>query len=439
MVYVQPSTVLGNVDWGEARELFPCPDVLWQGVWGEVGELYGKTWDVWAAVTTAVGAVAGRGFYWYYVKAPMYGMVYALVVAPTGSGKELPANICGALLPDNYNVRDAVQSGSALYPILAESTERGNSRVCRPTALIIAEWTKLAKNAQIQHSSLADDLNALFHRPRAWNVSRSDRDVSGGDRWIRDVTLSIFGTTTPEKLRNTVTDEMMNDGFMNRYLVLPGPTNEWELWSDIPLPGDPYVVLQGLRGRLQEIAAGEPWGGGGNYQSVFTDAARDKLLEWGRPFFNPVMRSSGMAANRKKRLHMYAHQIAMLSAWVSGRRRVELSDIDMAVAAVECSSKFIDWLWEGETLYATPSEMSDMQAETAILGFITERPDYYDVNRLYDSYKRRAFTRPKIRRAIESLLSARKITINPATMKYRLYVEAPSRPTPGSFVLAQPQ
>lgn len=405
-----------TVEWEQARELFPCPDVMWQGMWGPIGDLYGRSWDVWTAVLTAIGASAQRNIYFYYIKAPMYGMTYTLIVAPTGAGKELCANICAALLPEDYNTRDAVQSGPALYPIMRET--RGSGNKARPTILIIGEWTKLAKNAQIQHSSLVDDLNTLFHRVRPWNVSRSERDFAGGDKVITEPALSVFGTTTPEKLRSTVTDEMMNDGFLNRYLLMPGPTLDWEFWPDRAQPGDPARRLEPWRNRLKELAEGGAWGEGANYQEAFDAESRERLKTWGAPFFEPLMRSSSIQANRKKRLHMYAHLIAVLSAWSDRRRVVTLPDVEMAIYAVETSGKFTDWLFADEQIRLSQMELSDLQAENLIYELIKEKPNYYHNRKLYENYKRKGLTGGKIRRATVNLIQMDKIFINPDTYRY---------------------
>lgn len=413
-----------TINWQEARQLFPCPAVMWQGVWEEVGELYGRSWDVWAATLCALGASVERKLYWYYCKAPLYGMTYVLIVAPTGSGKELCANISAALLPEDYNIRDAVQSGPALYPIMADPAMKGNPRPARPTALIIGEWTKLAKNAQIQHSSLVDDLNTLFHRVRPWNISRSERDFAGGDKWLTNPALSIFGTTTPEKLRSTVTEEMMNDGFLNRYLLLPGPTAEWEFWPSRAPVGDPAQRLAPLRARLEERRKEPAWGGGANYQEAFEPDAAKRIQEWGAPYFEPLMKSSSTQANRKKRLHMYAHLIAMLSAWGVGRRSVELGDVELAICAVETSSRFTDWLFADEPIRLNQTELGDLQAEDLIYNAVQLKPNFYDNRKLYENYKKRGLTGGKMRRATSSLLSLGKIFINPDTFCYVIKEEA---------------
>lgn len=439
MAMLTTQGLVGTVQWDEARELFPCPEVMWQGVWREVGEQYGRSWDVWAAMLSAIGASVQRRLYWYYVKAPMYGMTYSLIVAPTGTGKELCANIVAALLPPDYNMRDAVQSGPALYPIMAETGGKGGTRTARPTILVIGEWTKLAKNAQIQHSSLVDDLNTLFHRVRNWNISRSERDFAGGDKWLTDPALSIFGTTTPEKLKSTVTEEMMNDGFLNRYLLLPGPTLDFEFWPTRQQAGDPAKRLAPLRDRLAELATTEAWGGGANYQEAFNPDAAARLQVWGAPYFEPLMRSSSVQANRKKRLHMYAHLIGMLSAWSGGRRLVELADVEMAIYAVETSSRFVDWLFADAPIHLSQREIGDLQAEELVYDAIAKRPNYYNNNRLNNSFKRRGLSIDKVKHATNALKAIGRIHIQPDTWRYvsgDALVKALSRDDRSEFIRA---
>ena len=408
-----------TVQWEEAKDLFPCPPIMWQGIWREAGEKYGQSWDIWTAVLAAIGASVQRRLCWDYVRAPIYGMTYALIVSPTGTGKELCTNMVDALLPPDYNIRDAVQSGPALFPIMANAGGKNNkNREARPTILIMSEWTKLAKNAQIQHSSIVDDLNTLFHRQRNWNVSRSERDFAGGDKWLTNPALSVFGTTTPEKLRNTVTEEMMNDGFLNRYLILPGPTAPFEFWPKRKMAGDPKRNLTALQVKLVELAKGEEWGKGANYQEAFTPAASARIQEWGAPYFEPLMRSNAMGSNRKKRLHMYAHLISMLSAWSDGRRMVELGDVEMAIYAVNTSSIFTDWLFDDAPIQLSQRELGDAQVEDLVYRAIIKRPNYYTDRRLYDNFKTRGLNVAKVKRATMSLKEIRKIHTHPETWCY---------------------
>jgi hypothetical protein len=179
---------------------FACPEVLWRGRFADVANALGKrSWEIWAGTFAALAAVAHRQVHLRY-HGHLYGMAYVLLVKPTGLGKSECTQTCRALLPANYVIRDAVQSGPGLAPVLAEIHRHKGGQVRqvrpRPAILVIEEWTTLLKNMAIQNSTLMDALNTLFQRASDWNISRSDRPGAGGDLVIPEPALSICATTT---------------------------------------------------------------------------------------------------------------------------------------------------------------------------------------------------------------------------------------------------
>ena len=423
-------------DWREAAGLFPCPDILWQGVWSEVADKTRRSWDVWAATYCALSALAERNLHWYYVGAPLFGMAYVLCVGPTGGNKQLPVDICETLVPENYNKRDGVQSGAGLFPMLVDTSSRAEVKPVRPTLMIMDEWTKLITNMTMQSSTLLDEINSLFHRNRRWNVSRSDREGGGGDRVSQAPILSIFGTTTPEALLSDVSELMVNRGMLNRYLVLPAATREFE-YRPKKRMSDPTITLAPLRQELMARLTGYKWGGGESYEDAFSEEAMALNEAWGAPLFRDLMGQNTIEANRKKRLHMYAHHIALVSAWSKRASRVEVGDMEMAIAVIACANRFMDWLYTNDALPLTTVEVGDARLEQIVRERIADRPSYYDRGRLRESLRRQNIPLSKLRKVIDVLLSHGDIMVDPKTMKYMFKgkeesgntTQAPSIPT----------
>jgi len=185
-------------------------------MFAQIGDrLKKRSWEVWLGTLCALGAVAHKNLHWHYYR-PLFGMVYGLLISPTGQGKGIVADVCDALLPEGYTKRDSVQSGPALFPILAkiERNEKGKilKIIPRQAILIIEEWTALLKASKIEFSNLQEILNNLFHHTRPWNVSRSDTEKSGGDREVANPTLSICATTTASLLHEQVSEKMIRSG-----------------------------------------------------------------------------------------------------------------------------------------------------------------------------------------------------------------------------------
>lgn len=395
-----------EIEWKAAAEQFPCPNFMWQGIFGEVATHCGTGWDIWGAVYCALGAWAGRQLHWQYVRSSIFGMAYVLIVGPTGTGKEYCADVCEALLEGGpHEIRGAVQSGPALFPLLADPGSNGRIRQGRSVVLVAREWTKFIHNSGIQNSTLADDLNDLFHKAGRWSISRSDRELSGGDRVVLKPTLSILGTATPSSLLKDVPDILVDRGFLNRYVILPGPMEEWRFHPPNDERKDPKTALPYLMERLSKFRRESVWGGGAKFRTGFEENAFEKLGEWGAPYFEPLMREQTIAANRKKRLHMYAHQIALLYAWQAGRDKVQLSDIEPAIAAADTASRFLDFLYSNEVIPLTVGETSISRVEEAVLKRIRERPGFFDKKKLRESLRRNEISYSMISKVVDRLRS----------------------------------
>lgn len=322
---------------------YPCPDILWQGRFAQIAERLGKhSWEVWMGTLCAMGAVAHKHLYWHYYR-PLYGMVYGLLIAPTSSGKGTVADVCAALLPEHYTVRDSIQSGQALFPILANVKKDSQGKILsihpRPAMLLIEEWTTLVKASKMEFSQLQETLNNLFHRKRPWNVSRSDAERSGGDRIVENPTLSICATTTDSLLQQCISPAMIRSGFLNRYLIVPGSRTPWKYFD----PDRAKINADRVKGYLDDLASYE-WGDGAAFDLAYTTEARAAIDEWGTPFFEPLMAKQDLEAESLKRLHLYSHVIAFLYAWSEQASLVTKKHVEAAIAVCEVSKLFVESL-----------------------------------------------------------------------------------------------
>lgn len=352
---------------------FSCPDILWQGRLAQIAEALGRrSWEVWFGSMCALGAVAHKNLHWHYHR-PLYGMLYGLLISPTGHGKGICTDLCRALLPEHYTVRRGVQSGPGLFPILAEITkdEKGKTiRISpRPALLAIEEWTALLKVSKIEFSNLQETLNDLFHTAHPFNISRSDADKSGGDRSVENPTLSICATTTASLLRHEVTDRMISSGFLNRYFIVPGSHDPWK-FRDREQSG---TRTDKVRGFFDDLA-GYAWGNGENVWDAYEPDAEERLAAWGELTFAPVMSSTALEAESVKRLHTYAHIIALLYAWSARAKLVSLPHVEAAITAVTISKTFVQSLIGDEDVTIPPNKQYEMGLEHKILDKVKREP-----------------------------------------------------------------
>lgn len=352
---------------------FPCPDILWQGLFAVIGERLKKfTWEVWLGALCGLGATAHKNLSWQYYR-PLFGMVYGLLVSPTGTGKGLCTDVCRALLPEYYTVRRAVSSGAGLFPILAriEKNDRGKILAItpRPAILVIEEWTVLLKASKVEFSNLQDTLNELFHTLHPFNVSRSDTEKAGGDREVPNPTLSICATTTASLLREQVSTKMIRSGFLNRYFIVPGSGATWDFYDE-EQAGVDVGKVKGIADHLKASA----WGNGYNVWEAYSRKAKERLVEWGRLFFNPLMASQTIEAESLKRLHVYAHVISLLYAWSEEAREVLPRHVDAAIAAVTVSRAFVEKLLSEHEVEIPKFKQYEMSVEKKIIDKVHREP-----------------------------------------------------------------
>jgi len=329
----------------EHPEPYLCPDILWQGVFASVADIVQRrTWEVWMGTACALGAIAHRNVHAHY-HANLYGWMYGLLISPTGTGKSVCTNICRGLLPSDYRISTGVQSGPGLVSVLAD-VERAKGAVSRvdvyPSILLLPEWTTVAKNLKIQNATLSQDLNTLFDGDDRFTVSRSEASKSGGGRVeIPTPSLSICATTTESLFHEEVTLSMVRSGFLNRYLILPGSHARWQF--EDPTSGINYNQLRTV------IPPGRPhaFGLGQDVWTLYDQDAHDYVRLWGDALFGQIMNRNGNgepADDMFRRLHVYAHKIAMLYAWSSSSPLITLSHAMAAKVVVEMSLRYVQQL-----------------------------------------------------------------------------------------------
>jgi hypothetical protein len=300
-------------------------------------------------------------------------MVYGLLIKGTGMGKGVSTDLCRGLMPDWYVIRDAVQSGPALAPILADIVrdKKGKVESCtsHPALLLIEEFTVLLKNAGIQHSTIIDSINSLFHRTWPWNLSRSDRPNSGGgDVVIKDLTLSILATTTEALFKEYVTPQMIRSGFLNRFLTLPGDATPWKFYD----PDGAGKIIDRNLGVFDHLEA-HKMGEGKTVWEAYTPEALSRIVGWGEQTFEPIMQASGLEAESVKRLHVYAHVIGLLYAWGEQRPLVNLEDVECSIAVIETTQRFLQALITEDREPEVPKfKAYEMTLEQRILVKVTE-------------------------------------------------------------------
>jgi hypothetical protein len=247
------------------------------------------------------------------------------------------------------------ESGQALGLILGDvERERGGAIVSvttHPARLILPEWTKLVRLTKMPNSTLAEDLNDLFDFPPDYQLTRSDREKTGGRIVYPDPELTICATTTTELFRQEVDRRLLQSGFVNRYLILPGGTDKWRFHNRASSKMD-FERLSLVRDQLEQAPA---WEKRETVWDHYDKDAEHRLKEWAEIFFETELMNgpaTGPAADAYRRLHVYAHKVAMIYAAQYHRQDMTIEDVECAITVVETSKKFLDYLLDDAELSA---------------------------------------------------------------------------------------
>lgn len=375
----------------EHPEPYLCPDILWRGVFEQVADITQKrTWEVWMGTACALGAMAHRNIHTRY-HANLYGWMYGLLVSPTGTGKSVCTDVCKALLPVDYHIDSNIQSGPGLAPILADIERDGKGKVSsvdpHPAIVIMPEWTGLVRNLKIQNSTLEDTLNQIFDGQEQWTISRSEANRNGAGRTvIPRPTLSICATTTASLFASEVTAKMIGSGFLNRYLILPGSHARWR-HRDLTASVD-YAPLRTL------IPPGHPhaFGLGKGVWEMHDQDALDYVTHMVSPLFeNELMNTNGngnQTSEAFKRLHVYAHKIAMLYAWSDRSPLIQLAHVMAAKIVVETSLRFLCDLLANAQPELPAHVLARKNLEELVLSAVVSTKTALTLREICDKFKR---------------------------------------------------
>lgn len=387
----------------------PCPDAIWRGPFAQVAEVARqRSWEVWMGTFAAIAALSRRSIMVRY-HGRLSTNVYCLLIKPTGKGKRLVTDICEGLLPEYYRKAGTVSSGPALGPVLADIEREKGGRIINitsyPVILIIQEWTSLVKYLNIQHASLSEDLNKIFDCPLYHNISRSDREKTGGNMQIPQPTLSILGTTSDKLFTHHVTEQMLYGGFLNRYLILPGSSTAWKLYDEdqAGLDLDKLPGLMALPLAPHDVFSQNP-----TLKECYATEAWEWFYAWGLEFFeHGIMTGSAKDVPMTERLHVYFHKIALLYAWAEHAQQVEIEHVEAAKLVIEASYAYLRALAEeGADITIPPAQKYEVDIDNRIRELVRDRPGQLDVSTLYKNHLRKTATYAKIKAAVSAGIEA---------------------------------
>jgi hypothetical protein len=211
---------------------------------------------------------------------------YIINVAPSGFGKEHPADACRTLALASYFDKflgaEETKSDSALRKLLQEHASR---------VLFMDEfggWMKkiLARNAPAHDARTRDLLLTFFSRAKGdylGTEGASEKAVR-----IANPNLNICGATTPADVWKAFSSASSEDGLLPRFLVFDAGKDRPE-WIDDPL--DVSDPPQELVNKLKHLLSVKPLG---NLAEATNGKVQPIRAEWGagaREWFNDLVKA----------------------------------------------------------------------------------------------------------------------------------------------------
>lgn len=203
------------------------------------------------SIVSALGVVAGVYGRAFNINGSGLNL-YIVLVARSGIGKEAMHSSISKLIHIMLNTAPAFSefvdfSDFASGPALVKSISSKTSFVN-----VAGEWGRKLRKMSDDHSegpmsSLRTVMTNLYQKSSAGTIvggigySDKDKDIKS----VNGVAYSMIGETTPETFYESLTNTMMQDGFMSRFIVVEhtGKRPDLNPSTDAPIPQNVYSAL----------------------------------------------------------------------------------------------------------------------------------------------------------------------------------------------------
>jgi hypothetical protein len=208
-----------------------------------------------AAALSAVGALIGRK---YETPSGVRSNLYCLCVGPSGCGKETPRSAIKKLFraagcPELASTED-IASDTAIVTSIKE----------HPSQIFLLDeigrflkTTSSTKNAYLYNVvtvilKMYSNANDVFHGKKYGDASNNVK--------ISNPNLCIYGTTVPETLYKGLTQESVDNGFLNRMFIFETGTPRPKRNPHLHIGEPPLEIVDQIKALLKKPINSEPSG-----------------------------------------------------------------------------------------------------------------------------------------------------------------------------------
>lgn len=320
-----------------ASSAFPDPPAraAFGGLAGEVATEIANYTDasdvgLLAAVLSIAGGVLGaQGV--YHTQQPsalMAGLVGVTAEGRKSTAIELAWRTVAPAMGADYETRrlDGLNSGEALVARMMRLQKSGSAT----GVLIEDEFSRLLVSARREGSTLDSMLRTAFD---ARALSVFTRSTTADLMVVPPYVLSALAAITPRELRKLITQTMLVNGSVNRWLWVP------VVRRDVVAHGDQLVALPAAVSRSLMQAADDA-------KRIATPVPTDReaaaiLNDYGRW----LGKIEGLAGDMGRRLNVIAFRIALIHACLDRSKSVTVEHVQRALALSEYGRSGLGWVF----------------------------------------------------------------------------------------------
>lgn len=347
-----------------------------------------------ASALTMASAMLGRRIRTKW-GSDLYGNLFTALIGPSGSSKKdtaitwalaLPQIIHGGVIrAPGYSLSRDVSSAEGIVQMLKQEPN---------TLLYLTELSVLMSNARRKGTStILDKLIEAFDSPHVLeNLSKLNPNRA------ENPYLSIIAATQPTRFASQITQDDIDGGFLNRWLIIPGVGR-----GRMGVPGEiDEAAASALFGRLADAVNSYPTGS----TLRLTEAAKRAISDW----YAGIQDSTGDDedyATMRQRAQTIAVKVALVYAVSDRAQAIDEEHVLPAMALV-------DWSWDNvRTMMADWAVGTDTMIENKILDALTKRGPMSRKD-LRSTCRNRKWSSIDFTRTLDSMLKNETVVYTPA-------------------------
>jgi len=403
--------VLKKYSTDEALEIKDVPECLRsiKGVMGEVVSYIVSTakYPLYmpsiSAALAFCGTITGRDFTTDYDN---YTPLYLMTVAETGSGKEYPYTAISKIM---YAARQEALIKGEVTGKSAIVTELYRDPRCLFVKDEMAHWMQIigAKNVSENKINEVKSWMELFSKHDTTYASDSFtnlREILKGEEGVEDSktriiiqkpSVGLLGMTTPDKLADSMNRMMIQDGFLNRFMVLFAQEGDQLMnkkAKSTPVPQSILSWIETIERRIMHENKGKNGQGRNNYERPLDPI----VLEFAKDAMNRLDKYEVSILNRKKQLRQHRLENMIVRNREKAMRialsyelsmnpysdKVTLESVEFAIALVDYTfEQIIDYI--GMEMIESQFDKRYKEAYDTIERFGSEGVLKRDLNKLH--------------------------------------------------------